>query len=168
MCWTYWAHRIPLETRPSTSVDLLPRSYHRPSFSWKNFSAMSAQSFPGTKPFSHGDDWWRPSQNSSLIEIAHLTFNDATFNQQVIQCNVYYIPYLLSAGSPFCRRSVVMILSCYLSFVDSCARVPVDSSCARVPVCLEAREETYLVHTHVHVHVHTHMLYIYIYSYLFI
>ena len=60
----------------------------------------------------------------------------------------------LSAGSPFCRRSVVMILSCYLSFVDSCARVPrgflvcpcargflvcpcarvpVDSSCARVP-----------------------------------
>ena len=37
----------------------------------------------------------------------------------------------LSAGSPFCRRSVVMILSYYLSFVDSCARVPVDSSCAR-------------------------------------
>ena len=45
----------------------------------------------------------------------------------------------LSAGSPFCRRSVVMILSCYLSFVDSCARVPVDSSCARVPVCPCAR-----------------------------
>ena len=41
----------------------------------------------------------------------------------------------LYVGSPFCRRSVVMILSCYLSFVDSCARVPVDSSCARVPVC---------------------------------
>ena len=41
----------------------------------------------------------------------------------------------LSAGSPLCRRSVVMILSCYLSFVDSCARVPMDSSCARVPVC---------------------------------
>ena len=40
----------------------------------------------------------------------------------------------LYVGSPFCRRSVVMILSCYLSFVDSCARVPVDSSCARVPV----------------------------------
>ena len=44
----------------------------------------------------------------------------------------------LSAGSPFCCRSVVMILSCYLSFVGflvcPCARVPVDSSCARVPV----------------------------------
>jgi hypothetical protein len=46
-----------------------------------------------------------------------------------------------------------MILSYYLSFVDSCARVPVDSSCARdvpvcpwiphMPACPEAREETY-------------------------
>ena len=76
----------------------------------------------------------------------------------------------LSAGSPFCRRSVVMILSCYLSFVDSCARVPVDSSCARVPVdsscarvpvdsscarvpvCPVGREETYLIYIYIYIY----------------
>ena len=42
----------------------------------------------------------------------------------------------LSAGSPFCRRSVVMILSCYLSFVDSCAVVCVQRN---VVVCLDLK-----------------------------
>ena len=42
----------------------------------------------------------------------------------------------LSAGSPFCRRSVVMILPCYLSFVDSCGVVCVQRN---VVVCLDLK-----------------------------
>ena len=45
----------------------------------------------------------------------------------------------LSVGSPLCRRNVVIIPSCYLSFVHSCARVSVDCQCARVPMCPCAR-----------------------------
>ena len=60
----------------------------------------------------------------------------------VMRCDGSVNRRFLSAGSPFCRRSVVMILSCYwVSLIPApvcpwIPRVPVDSSCARgVLVC---------------------------------
>ena len=141
-------------------VDLVPRSYDRPSFSWKNFSAMSAQSFPGTKPSSHGDDGWRPSQNSSLIEIDRLTFNNKTFNQQVTEYNVS-MPTYTHTGT-YVHTNIYIYTHRYI--------------CVYIYICTDTRMYIYIytIHTYIHTYIYIHIyiyiyvcIYIYMYSYTY-
>ena len=131
-------------------VDLVPRSYDRPSFSWKNFSAMSAQSFPGTKPSSHGDDGWRPSQNSSLIEIDRLTFNNKTFNQQVTEYNVS-MPTYTHTGT-YVHTNIYIYIH---TQIHMCIYIY-----APIHVCI------YIYNSHIHTYIHT-FIYIYTYTYTY-